>query len=138
MKSMVFASVALAMPFGLAMGQAAPLSLITIKPSEISAIDGDTIRWNGERVRLLGYDTPEVFSPRCHAEKRNGEAAKAALSGLVQSALSAELLMSLRRDRHGRILAALRLDGQDVAEWMIGAGLAVRYDGGRRRDWCGH
>ena len=101
-------------------------------------IDGDTIRWNGERVRLLGYDTPEVFTPRCRAEKRNGEAAKAALSGLVQSALSAELLISPRRDRHGRILAALRLDGQDVAEWMIAAGLAVRYEGGRRRDWCGH
>lgn len=113
-------------------------ALLPIRPDEVAVIDGDTIRWNGERVRLLGYDTPEVFTPRCRAEKRNGEAAKAALSGLVQSALSAELLISPRRDRHGRILAALRLDGQDVAEWMIAAGLAVRYEGGRRRDWCGH
>lgn len=117
---------------------ATPDTLLPIQPNEIVVIDGDTIRWNGERVRLLGFDTPEVFSPQCRAEKRNGEAAKAALSRLVHSSFSAEMQISPRRDRHGRILAALRLDGQDVAEWMIAAGLAVHYEGGRRRDWCGH
>lgn len=99
-------------------------------------IDGDTVKWRGERVRLVGFDTPEIFSPRCAVEKRWGLRAKSELARLIAAAGAAELIVSPRRDRHGRLLASLRLDGVDAAVTMVHAGLAVIYDGGRRRDWC--
>lgn len=40
------------------------------------------------------------------------------------------------RDRYGRLLVTLWLDGRDVAGEMIAEGLAVPYDGGRRINWC--
>lgn len=46
-------------------------------------------------------------------------------------------LSDFGRDRYGRLLAAIRLaDGRDLASVMIGAGLAVPYEGGEKASWC--
>jgi hypothetical protein len=39
-------------------------------------IDGDTIRYKGEKIRLAGIDTPEIFSPKCSHELELGRRAK--------------------------------------------------------------
>lgn len=31
-------------------------------------IDGDTIRTHGEKIRLVGFNMPEISSPACAAE----------------------------------------------------------------------
>lgn len=47
-----------------------------ITPGEITVIDGDTIKANGETYRLVGFDTPETGSrARCEAERSLGAAA---------------------------------------------------------------
>ena len=102
--------------------------------------DGDTVALDCpgaplERARLVGFDTPEVFSPGCAAEARAGAAATDRLRALVAAAP----VTGLRRqgyDRYGRALVRLEIGGADVGDVLIGEGLAVRYSGGRRIDWC--
>lgn len=102
--------------------------------------DGDTVRaWcpgrGLESVRLTGFDTPEVFSPKCPSEWAKGTIATGALAWHVLMAGEAALVLS-GRDRYGRALGRLNLDGRNVADLMIAEGHARRYDGGRRQGWC--
>lgn len=116
----------------------------TLKPHEgcavILAVDGDTVRLlcpaeGFVTARLTGFDTPEVFSPACLGELARGIAATAWLTlALWRAGHIAE--EGERRDRYGRRLARLRLDGGDVGGAMIAAGLARPYAGGRRDGWC--
>ena len=105
-----------------------------------SVTDGDTVRMRcpgraEERVRLTGFDTPELFSPGCRAEHRAAIQAKTALQDRIRAA---DTLDITRRgtDRYGRTLAELRLDGQSVARLMIADGHARAYAGGTRASWC--
>ncbi len=107
----------------------------------VRVIDGDTVDVDcaGEgllRTRLVGFDTPEVFSPGCPSELALGTQATRALERKIR--LSGDMRIDFRgSDRYGRRLARLSLDGRDVAQPMIAEGLARPYDGGRRRSWCG-
>lgn len=102
--------------------------------------DGDTVSLDCpgrqlERARLVGFDTPEVFSPGCQAEKRLGDQATRRLRELVRNGT----VTSVRRrgyDRYDRALVNLEINGTDVGRTLIGEGLALRYGGGRRIDWC--
>lgn len=103
-------------------------------------VDGDTVGLSCpgapyERGRLMGFDTPEIFSPKCVSERQEGLAAKAFLRRQIAAADRVEMAF-FGRDRYGRRLLRLSLDGRDVAGVMIGAGLARVYDGGRREGWC--
>ena len=39
-------------------------------------------------------------------------------------------------DRYGRELRNVQVDGQDVGETMLAAGLARSYAGGKKQGWC--
>ncbi|WP_413871464.1 thermonuclease family protein [Albidovulum sp.] len=116
----------------------------TLTPHEgcavILAVDGDTVRLlcpaeGFVAARLIGFDTPEVFSPACPGELARGLAATAWLTlALWRAGHIAEA--GEERDRYGRRLVRLRLDGRDVAGPMIALGLARPYAGGRRQGWC--
>lgn len=100
-------------------------------------IDGDTIRWNGEKVRLVGLNTPEISEPQCAAEATKGKKAKLPLQQLLNSgSVSFSATAERDRDRYGRLLREVRVDGRDVAEVLISEGLAEPYSGGQKRDWC--
>lgn len=101
----------------------------------ITVVDGDTVDWRGERWRLLGYDTPEISKPECPSERVRGYAASWRLQYLIWGG-GAVLEPSGRRDRYGRGLGTLRIKGRDVADILIGEGLARAYHGGRRQGWC--
>lgn len=106
-----------------------------------SVVDGDTIRvycpgQGIERARLMGFDTPEVFSPRCASELWAGTQATWALQRRLWSA--DKVAIAFRgRDRYGRRLAILWVDGVNIARPMIEQGYARPYHGGHRRGWCG-
>ena len=103
-------------------------------------IDGDTVHVqcsNGANgnLRLMGFDTPETFQSGCAAEHALGTKAKIRLQHEIAKA------KSIKPETHGpdkyrRLLARLFLDNRDVADIMIAAGLAVRYSGGKRINWC--
>ena len=100
--------------------------------------DGDTIEMlcKGEKTtaRLLGFDAPETKSPRCASEAEWGHRATERLRMLANQPDVA--LFRQGFDKYGRELVLMQVGGVNVAQIMIEAGLAVSYDGGKRRDWC--
>lgn len=111
-------------------------SVNRVIPSHLTVVDGDTVRLAGQAIRLIGFDTPETYQAQCAAERHLGEAATARLRDLLAESSSAQLAYLPRRDQYGRDLARLMLDGRDVADIMVGEGLARRYNEGQRRPWC--
>lgn len=106
----------------------------------VSVTDGDTIRmWcpgrGAESARLIGFDSPELFAPRCAAEYRAARDAKAALSRLIRRAGEVAIVRQ-GSDRYDRGLIELYVDGQPVSRSMIDAGHARPYMGGQREGWC--
>lgn len=92
---------------------------------EATAIDGDTIDFGGQRIRLFGIDAVEA-NQTC---ERNGETwncgqeATAALRGILER----RSLQCERRDvdRYGRVVAVCLAGGHDLSQAMVQMGLAV-------------
>lgn len=106
----------------------------TIEGQNIRVIDGDTFDLNGERVRVAGIDAPETHPSRCPQEAALGAAATQKLAELLRGGT---LWVSGERiDRYGRSVRTVRVNGEDVADAMIGSGLARSYDGKQRQSWC--
>ena len=100
------------------------------------AIDGDTIDLDGERVRILNIDAPEIRHAHCDAERRLGLVARDRMTVLLRGRLMLKRGDGGRmKDRHGRTLARLYVDGEDVGEILIRENLARPWEG-QRRSWC--
>jgi endonuclease YncB( thermonuclease family) len=102
-------------------------------------VDGDTLQLTCagvlHKVRLLGYDTPEIYHPLCPAEQQAGEAATDRMRRLVASGPVTAVRFA-GHDRYGRDLAKVAIGGQDVAEHMLQSPFARPYAGHRHPDWC--
>jgi micrococcal nuclease len=103
-------------------------------------VDGDTLQMTcggvQHRVRLLGFDTPEVSHAACSAERAAGERSTRILQGLVAGGPVTSVRFK-GQDRYGRDLADVAIGGRDLAEAMLRSGGALPYSGRRRPDWCG-
>lgn len=109
---------------------------VSVTATALRVVDGDTVEFEGLSYRLTGYDTPEVRHADCEAEKTLGDRATARLQALIDAAASMELRVEAGRDRYGRGLGSLLVDGRDVSDVLISEGLARRYNGGQRLGWC--
>lgn len=102
--------------------------------------DGDSIRCDGQRVRLWGMDAPEAAgSPRCRYDTgwacgdamRWSDAARDRMVALTQG----EVVCTPHDvDRYGRVVAQCVSRGLDVGGVLVREGLArdyTRYSGGR-------
>ena len=100
-------------------------------------VDGDTIRFDGKKIRISDIDTPEVFSPKCAAEAALGRRATLRMQELLNQG-EVTLVRSGSRDvdRYGRKLRVVERNGQSLGEILVAEGLARRWDGARR-SWCG-
>ncbi|WP_334185415.1 thermonuclease family protein [Novosphingobium sp.] len=104
-----------------------------------SVHDGDTVRLcDGERVRLVNIDAPEVVgSSRCTAQSRAklaasrnppwcdyeaGLASRDQLRAFLSS--GSPQIQRTGTDRYGRTLARLSVNGRDAGNYLISAGLA--------------
>lgn len=112
---------------------------------EVTSIyDGDTFRVNvkawpdiiGHRVpvRVNGIDTPEIRG-KCQYEKDLARKAKQFTVRLLRNAKIIEL-QNINRGKYFRVLADVSVDGRDFGESLVSNGLAVRYGGGIKIDWC--
>jgi micrococcal nuclease len=106
-------------------GRAACLSALAVRH-----VDGDTLGVRrGERVRLIGVDTPETKHPKQGAECF-GTAASAFLVELLPVETEVRLVYDVEReDRYGRILAYLYRvrDGLFVNAELVRTGYAQAY-----------
>ena len=97
-----------------------------IDATVVSVIDGDTIRVRAQgkeyTVRLIGVDTPETVHPTKTVQHFGAEA-----SAYTKAALEADPTGDTR-DRYGRLLRYVHLDGQNFNARLIreGYGHAIR------------
>lgn len=119
------------------------LRVLLLSSTLVSVTDGDTVKLaDGQSVRLKGFNTPEIFSPKCEAEKQLGLKAKARLIQLTRS--SPNLVLTGSTCAYGRLCGTLtvNLNGvrEDVGTVLIREGLAEPMICGstcpRPRDWC--
>ena len=103
------------------------------------AIDGDTIIIDREHIRIANIDAPEIGHPKCDAELRLGKVAQRRMAELLGTG---EIVVhpgdpqdGRLKDRYGRTLATVTVDGRDVGQILIGEGLARPWTG-HRRPWC--
>jgi len=125
-----------------------------LRATDIRVIDGDTlgIARQSANVRLVGFNAPEVSTPKCSNELAMGRRATDRLRALIRSANSIELTRvrcacapgteGTSRCNFGRQCGVLKLDGQDVGKILISEGLAASYICGRTScpprtgNWC--
>ncbi|MBN9055727.1 MAG: hypothetical protein BGO06_03080 [Shinella sp. 65-6] len=94
------------------------------------AADGDTLTLDGHRIRLLGFDAPELtqMCRRDGEEWRCGAAARSRMAELLRA--GAITCRTRGTDKYGRWLARCDgADGADLGERMVREGLAVAYGG---------
>jgi endonuclease YncB( thermonuclease family) len=108
-------------------------------------IDGDTIATQlalpcplcKASVRIRGIDTPEKGS-RAKCTKEADLAALA--SGLTKQLIGTATEMTvtdIKWDKYGgRIDGFVFINGHSVGDELIKAGVAVRYDGKKKKSWC--
>jgi endonuclease YncB( thermonuclease family) len=86
-------------------------------------------------IRLNGIDTPEL---RTHneEEKKHGYIARDALKDKILDKIV--VLKNVNSEKYGRILADVYLDDENICDWMLTQGYAVKYDGGTKiipKEW---
>ena len=115
--SVAIGSAALLIVLGL---PAAALEKITIR----SCYDGDTCRTaDGERIRLACIDTPELRGKRVQPER-----ARAARDHLRAMVAGKPLgLRRITKDRYGRTVGELFVDGLNVQQAMVASRHAAIY-----------
>jgi endonuclease YncB( thermonuclease family) len=94
-------------------------------PRAVQAVDGDTLHFGSREVRLLGVDTPEKAAPWFDGDQ---EPWASRATALVQRRLAGAERVSVHsfgvRDRYGRELAHVYVDGHLLGEALVAEGLA--------------
>ncbi|MFN7055691.1 thermonuclease family protein [Hyphomonas sp.] len=114
---------------------------------------GGTVYWSdgssgrlsdGTRFRLHGIDAPETGATtqrggaKCEAERELGYDAKAAAVELTRGR-QVVVTEIVSRDRYGRNVLRLSLDGRDVGEMLVESGMHKVWNSDSREpkpDWC--
>jgi len=112
--------------------------------ASLFAIDGDSISCDGVNMRdmedgkpfVSGYDTPEIFRPKCQQELELGRAAKARMQELLETP-GVQVRDSGKVDSHKRPLVWVMLpDGRSAGAVLIEEGLAKVWTPNYQATWC--
>jgi endonuclease YncB( thermonuclease family) len=135
-----------------AVGQITTANADAVKAGDVRVIDGDTIDALGKRIRLVGFDAPELGDhAHCGLERMLAARATSRLRQMIQISNDIDLQIvdcSCRPGtagtmacNYGRACGYLTIDGQDVGDVMIAENLAHplmcgKYSCPPRRSWC--
>lgn len=99
-------------------------------------IDGDTIWFNGLKIRIADIDTPEVGEPKCSSELALGNRATDRMHELInEGPFEIRAWPGRDADPYGRKLRVLMRDGRSLGDILVSEGLARTWSG-RREPWC--
>jgi endonuclease YncB( thermonuclease family) len=123
-----------------------------VAPADVHVVDGDTITVHGKRIRLVGFDAPELGGhARCGLERMLAARATSRLRQLVRNGGDLDLKLipcSCRPGtegtmacNYGRACGVLTVEGEDVGDVLMAENLARpyvcgRYTCPRRQSWC--
>ena len=107
--------------------------------------DGDTVTFNlpglhpiiGKKIniRVNGIDTPEIRG-KCEKEIYDAKQAQQMVADILNDAEQI-ILKNMERGKYFRIAADVIADDESLADMLIEAGVAVRYDGEKKiHKWC--
>lgn len=94
--------------------------------SKIAFDDVDTIRYGRETIRIAGIDGPEIRHPEdgIFKDQPYGRQAARLTKNLILKAKKVELLRDAKKDKYGRTLAHLFLDGELLSVLVIRESMA--------------
>jgi endonuclease YncB( thermonuclease family) len=98
-------------------------------------IDGDTIWYRGDKIRLADINAPETSHPGCPAEAALGKRATLRLTELLNAGAFSLQPVDRERDSYGRLLRTVTRQGRSLGAELVHEGLAEPWRG-HRRDWC--
>lgn len=96
-------------------------------------LDGDTIYIQRQKVEIAGIDAPLIKGAICDDERFRGIDAAVRLADLLNG--GRVVASGTFVDQYGRTVRKVEVNGKDVANAMISAGLARTYSG-EKRNWC--
>lgn len=117
---------------GLCMLALALLIIAKLEPSAVTdlagpfqAVDGDTLSSNGDRLRLLGVDAPEL-GQQCSGRRGSYDCGNTARDGLVAMLDRADWMCEGGgQDKYRRLLVRCMSGQTDLAEELVRQGLVV-------------
>jgi endonuclease YncB( thermonuclease family) len=97
------------------------------RAEDVQIVDGDTLVWRGERVRLFGIDAPES-DQSCTVNARDYPCGEEATQWLIEKTRERVVRCEKRgRDRYGRLLAVCFAGEENLNRGLVEAGLALAY-----------
>ncbi|MBY3369384.1 thermonuclease family protein [Rhizobium laguerreae] len=115
--------------------------------ASLTVVDGDTIKCDGQNMRLLGegvpfvsgIDTPEIGShARCMKERRLALIAKGRLKELLaEKGLRIEWSGAVdKTPTHRPLINIYRSNDEEIGKTLLQEGHARTWSPKRRNDWC--
>ena len=98
-------------------------------------VDGDTVWFEGRKVRIADIDAPETHPPRCASEAEKGVAATRRLQALLNAGPFTLAQIDRDHDIYGRELRIISRGQRSLGDVLVSEGLARPYGHGRR-PWC--
>jgi endonuclease YncB( thermonuclease family) len=114
----------------------APMPLCKGWPRVNCVIDGDTIWYRGEKIRIADINAPETHDPHCAYEADLGRRATDRMISLLNAG-PFDIAATGDRDEdvYGRKLRIVERNGRSLGQILVSEGLAERWQG-YRRNWC--
>lgn len=110
--------------------------------SALSVVDGDTIKCDGQNMRLLGegivdvrgIDTPELREWKCEKERKLAKLARNRLKELLKG--ERPKIVAKGEDKFGRPLVNIYVEGRELGKQLLREGFAQEWRKGQKIDWC--
>ena len=104
----------------------------------VTVIDGDTLDYRGERIRIADINTPETGKPDCASEAALGAEATRRMEELIAAGPFTLLPAADGRDEdvYGRKLRIVARGGRSLGATLVDEGLAHDWQG-FKQSWCG-
>lgn len=105
----------------------APAAQALTRESGVRVVDGDTIEWQGQKVRLFGIDAPEI-TQTCDRRGQSWDCGRWSMV-MLERAIGTETVActAIDTDRYGRMVATCTAGGVDLARTQVQTGAAQAY-----------